>query len=933
MGDFSSGIGYIPIENQTSYYTPANNNTENQSISYDATAYYPKEEQVCQSKEMQPKDKVSTENKTGKAKPAVNFYETKEEKLFTPVESTFNSFAPVDNTFVNIQNSEIENTYVGDMLNMCIDPKSLISEKNTHLSSDLFTSNIDNSKVVVDMNLDIQDRNGFNNLGKDDITGRISSGSIQVNRSLFDKAILGLKGFQSKEGSRTTTINDVKFDSAEKAYVIDVKVNQNAWKLDVPLVWDNFQVKIKIDDNSQLTAKLDQNWIFDSMIIDKLDAIIRSKVSANLPKDFKNVSIDIKKNDDSITLVPEVHDFEVPIADKGSFTINHIDGNRAKFNLDEKGNLQINLEDVSLKGSTSLSPSAPKVTSNKDPYTDFAQVNVKFGLKQDDTKEAYARGKIGINLDEQETSKVKMGHESLGNYFSSGKILDDFSVYTTQNKSSEIPQVQSKNYVYIQDAKIGDKKVDLETSLSLSFDPKEGIKLEDIGTDDKPLDMNTTKNGVELFVNGSQYFPEMQKMIKDAKESVNLETYMLHDDSSGQKAMYLLAKKAAGLEATEGKVKIESKKGLDVRVIFNSWQGKLDRGKESEDVIKKEMEKVKSEIEKSNLTPKQKETAIKNMEDNFKFKFFTDGVLRSDHRKVFVVDGNQATVGGMNMGSQYLSNDAYHDVMLKIAGPEVRNVQKEFYENWFEFNNLKMPDNNEWNKLLKPEADLQKDLEKLQKQGKFTKTANISTLVTDDNQTDIKKGILKLIDSAKTEVNIEQAFFSDSDINNHLSDAMKRGVKVNIIVAKKSLMEMFDYANLNSVNELLKTKKEGAKGDVKLFYYDSPTGNDSKFIHAKAISIDNEKAIIGSANMIGRSLESPFRKIDSDGKTAQTLYNKELSLFVQDPKMVDEINDRLFESDINSKAKEVSPKEIEELIKKMGGENELKKKALAAKLT
>lgn len=818
--------------------------------------------------------------------------------------------------------------------NICIDPKNIIDRTKEHLSPELFTSTLENSKIVMDMNLEISDKNGLNNLAKDDISGKITSGSIDVNHEVFDKAIYGLKGFTSKEGNRTTAIKNVSFNNSEKAYVIDIKVSQSAFNLDVPLVWDNFQVKFKVNNNGQLVANVDKNWIFDSMIINKLEGIVKEKIKGAIPEQFKNVSVGIQKKKDQLILIPEVKDLEVPISTKASFTVKHIDGEKAKFKIDDQGHLNINLKDITLSGSSSLKPDAPVPSENSGP-PDTAEINLKLGLGKDNKRQVYARGKIGIDLDEKETQGVNLGGESLGNYFNSGKILDDFSVYSIRSlEPLEKPNIQSKNYVYIQDAKMGDQKVNLATSLQLSFDEKNGITLEALEENTAPLKIDSTKNGVEFFVNGKQYFPEMQKMIKEAKDSINLETYMLHNDPSGNKVAYMLAKKAAGLDPEDDKVNIskESPQGIKVKVLFNSWQGKLEGGMESEKVFRNSINKVSDEISKSNLSPEQKELALQKLEDNLKWKFFSDGILRSDHRKVFVVDGSQATVGGMNMGSQYLSEDAYHDVMLKIAGPEVRNVQKEFLENWFEFNNLQQPGEEDWKSLLKNDEQLKKELIALQAQGKFKNVTKMATLVTDDHETNIEKGILKLIDEAKTEINIEQAFFSDSTINAHLAEAMKKGRNINVIVAKHSVVSMFDDANLYSVNELLKIKKQGAKGDIKLFYYDN-SGNESKHIHTKAISVDGEKAIIGSANMIGRSLNSPFRKISNSGNSSQAMFNKELSLYVEGKTTVSEINSRLFEEDMVNNSREIKPEEIEQLVKDAGGEAALKKKALIAKFT
>ena len=278
----------------------------------------------------------------------------------------------------------------------------------------------------------------------------------------------------------------------------------------------------------------------------------------------------------------------------------------------------------------------------------------------------------------------------------------------------------------------------------------------------------------------------------------------------------------------------------------------------------------------------------------------------------------------------YTINFAEVLIMVNVAGPEVRNVQKEFSENWFEFNNLPQPEAKDWNKLLKSENILISNLENLQKQGKFKDNSQVGVLVTDDHQTDISKGILKLIDDSKKEIFVEQAFFTDSKINDRLKEAMKRGVDINIIVAKDSLSaQIFNDANLYSAYELLKEQKNGSPGKVKLFYY-SDSGNANKYIHTKAISADGNKAIIGSANMVGRSLDSPFQKINDDGTKQNIMYNKEMSLYLEGHDAVGGIDEKLFKTDIKTKSKQITPEEIEEMVKKAGGESELKKKFLMA---
>ncbi|MFN8577908.1 MAG: phospholipase D-like domain-containing protein [Candidatus Sericytochromatia bacterium] len=826
-----------------------------------------------------------------------------------------------------------KNAYYDNEKQICVDPKNLIDKSKNHVDISKFTLDKSNSDVLIDMSLEVKDKNGFNNTLKNDIQGKIKNGEININHDLFDKALYSMKGVKTQDGQRTTEIKNVSFDKKDKSYTFDIKVTQNISKIGLPLAWDNFKVKFKTDSNGKLSAKVEDNWIFDSMIVDKLENIIKDKVKSNIPEKYRSININVQKNKNELILTPEIKNLSVPIAENKEFNIEHIEGEKAKFKIDESGSININLKDVGIKGSSGKEES--KVSENNP---DEAEIDLKIGIGKNKEKQVYAKGKLGINVDEKETASIKIGKENLGSYLKSTKILNDFSVYVKQDTQNKL-EVESKNHVYLQDTKVNatDRVVNMSTNLSLKFDKDNGINLEVIEeTDNKELNLKTSLNGVETIVGGHNFYNHIQNRIKEAKESINLETFELKDDSTSNAISYNLIKRAAGLNPEENKISIskQNSKGLDVKIIFNSWQGIKEEGEHTEKMLERNINKIKTEINTSSLTKSQKEQAINNIDKNFKYKFFTDGLLRSDHRKAFIVDGKTASVGGININDFHLGKDSAHDIMLDIAGPEVRNVQKEFLENWFEFNNLKQPDESTWNQLLKSESDLNKNLNQLQKNGKYKSQSNVGVLVTDDHQTDISKGILKLIDDSKKEIFIEQAFFTDTKINEKLKEAMRRGVDVNVIVSKDSLSaHIFNDGNLYSTYQLLKEHKNGATGNVKLFLYEDNEGYFRKHIHTKAISADGNKAIVGSANMVGRSLDSPFQLINEDGSKQNIMYNKEMSLYLDGESAVKNIDDSLFKNDIKTKTKEISHQEIEEMVKKAGGEEAIKKKFLMAIVT
>jgi hypothetical protein len=510
--------------------------------------------------------------------------------------------------FVNKSNNTFldKSKFYDDEKQICVDPKNLIDNKKTHVDISKFTLDKNNSDILIGVSLEVKDKNGFNNSAKNDIEGKIKNGEININHNLFDKALISMKGVKTQDGKRTTEIKNVSFDKKDKSYTFDIKVTQNATKSGFPLAWDNFKVKFKSDSNGKLSAKVEDNWIFDSMIVDKLEGIIKDKVKSNIPEKYRNIGINIQKNNNELVLTPEIKNLSIPISENKSFNIEHIEGEKSKFSIDQEGSINIDLKGINIKGS---SGNQELKTSNNKNDSDEAQIDFKLGIGKNKEKQVYAKGKLGINVDEKETSSIKVGKENLGSYLKSTKILSDFSVYLKQDSNNKL-EVDSKNYVYLQDTKVNatEKKVNMATNLSLKFDQNNGINLEIIEqNDNKELNLKTSVNGVETIIGGSNFYNHIQDKIKESKESINLETFELKDDYTSNSISYNLIKKSAGLNPEENKISIskQTSKGIEVKIIFNSWQGVHEEGEKTEKMLERNIQKVKDEINKSSLSKSQ----------------------------------------------------------------------------------------------------------------------------------------------------------------------------------------------------------------------------------------------------------------------------------------------------------------------------------------
>ena len=121
-----------------------------------------------------------------------------------------------------------------------------------------------------------------------------------------------------------------------------------------------------------------------------------------------------------------------------------------------------------------------------------------------------------------------------------------------------------------------------------------------------------------------------------------------------------------------------------------------------------------------------------------------------------------------------------------------------------------------------------------------------------------RQRILNLIDSAQKTLELEQEEMQDTEVENHLVDAVKRGVNVRVVMSPPE-----DGAK--DPNQAGQTKI--TRGGAKLRMLNEP------YIHAKTIIVDNVRALVSSENISMSSLDSnrELGIIVTDSKIVQTL--------------------------------------------------------------
>ena len=337
-------------------------------------------------------------------------------------------------------------------------------------------------------------------------------------------------------------------------------------------------------------------------------------------------------------------------------------------------------------------------------------------------------------------------------------------------------------------------------------------------------------NRVTLITEGDNFFDTIIKAIDGAKKSINLETYIFNSDNVGWIIAAKLAKKAS--------------QGVEVNLIYDAV-GCMGTSRE----LFRTMERSGVEIIEFNpFVPWRKYW-------NISFR---------DHRKILVVDGKKAFVGGINIGGEYAgkkyNGGCWRDTHVMIEGPAVRDVQFFFMENWFRNGGEVLQTDLHFPNLKKRGSILLMILcSRNRKKGKPVQESYISA-----------------INNARDSVFITNAYFiPDAKIYRSLVRAASRGVDVTLLLPGESDIPIVKYASRYLYKRYL-------KNGIKIFEY------GPSILHAKTAVIDGVWSTVGSSNLDRRS----FRK------------NLEVNAVVLDQEF-GEIMENVFEDDL-SKSSEIT---------------------------
>ncbi len=202
-----------------------------------------------------------------------------------------------------------------------------------------------------------------------------------------------------------------------------------------------------------------------------------------------------------------------------------------------------------------------------------------------------------------------------------------------------------------------------------------------------------------------------------------------------------------------------------------------------------------------------------------------------NHRKVVIVDGEDAFVGGLNVGDDYLGRNprfgAWRDTHLRIRGPAVQAVQMVFLEDWF------------WAAADVPKVKVHPEPEKKNQRCQILPTGPA------DPQESWQLFVVEAASTAHKRLWITSPYFvPDPGVLAALQAAAIRGVDVRVLLPQKVdhlLVYLSSYSFYETTIPL----------GVKLYRY------TKGFLHQKTLLTDDHAAV-GTANLDNRSFRLNF---------------------------------------------------------------------------
>ena len=330
------------------------------------------------------------------------------------------------------------------------------------------------------------------------------------------------------------------------------------------------------------------------------------------------------------------------------------------------------------------------------------------------------------------------------------------------------------------------------------------------------------ESNLAIFAEGPKLFDDLFSELKNAKQHIHILFYIVQDDKISQEFLTILKEKV--------------KAGVEVRLMVD-WVGSGLKRKTIKSLKAAGVEFAYSQMPK------------------LPFLFYSSQVR--NHRKITVIDGETAYLGGFNIGEEYNNHDPklspWRDYHLKMTGEGVSDLQSEFLEDWHAAAKVNLLQNIGYFPALEKGA--------IRHQIVPTEGILLEEMMSD------------LISNAKSSIFIGTPYFIPSKrVFTLVREAIKRGISVTVLVPLISDHALVKEASHPYLRTLI---KDGAE------VYQFLNG----FYHSKVLLVDDKVCDIGTANFDKRSM----------------FLNYELNCLIYDADFIKKIKRILAEDILNSR--------------------------------
>lgn len=301
---------------------------------------------------------------------------------------------------------------------------------------------------------------------------------------------------------------------------------------------------------------------------------------------------------------------------------------------------------------------------------------------------------------------------------------------------------------------------------------------------------------LRLLIDGEAAFDVMLAAMAEARHDLLVQFFVFHDDGLGRRMQQVLLQRAAA--------------GVRVCVLFD--------GVGSHDLPRHYLETLRAGGVA--IHP----FATHRWRNRFQLNF-------RNHRKIVVVDGERAYVGGLNVGDEYLGLKPplapWRDTQLELRGPAVADLQQLFANDW------------QWitGEVLPSLPDLP---------GAGSADVLIVASGPADPQETGSLFFTAAIHAARERLWLSTPYFvPDHAVHAALQLAVLRGVDVRVLIpARPDHRTVFLSSTLHAHHAL--------RSGIRMFRY------QPGFLHQKALLVDRDCAAIGSMNLDSRSFRLNF---------------------------------------------------------------------------